>query len=238
MVSAESTLHVTVFGSRFSPFVEKVVRALQFKRISYTLIPPTSPSDFKRWNPQTRKMPVLEVNGERVFDSTRILRRLDELVPEPALFDADPLVAARQRFIEDWSDESLYWYGMALRWSEVNAHATAAQVIGNLSVPVLVRPLVALVLPRQIRNQALAQGLARLPVAVLTDELGRRLDELLVWLGSSRFLFSDRVSAADLAVFGQLNMLQSGPTPQAEELIASRPGLAEYAKRVATATEA
>ena len=51
-------MEVQLFGSRLSPFVEKVARALVLKRIGYTLVPPKSPMAFKRWNPQTRKMAV------------------------------------------------------------------------------------------------------------------------------------------------------------------------------------
>jgi glutathione S-transferase len=51
-------------------------------------------------------------------------------------------------------------------------------------------------------------------------------------------LFADRVSVADLAIFGQSTMLRSGPTPQAEELIASRPALVSYLARVDAATAA
>jgi glutathione S-transferase len=229
-------MDATVFGSRLSPFVEKVVRALQLKGITYRLIPPATPGDFKRWNPQARKMPVAEIEGKRVFDSTLILRWLDELVPEPAFFDPDPSVAARQRFLEDWSDESLYWYGMGLRWSDANAAATTEQVVGSLPAPAVLRPLLRVMLRRQIRSQAIAQGLARLPLDVLTAELGRRFDELLVWLGERPYFFSERPSAADLAIFGQLNMLQSGPTPQAAHLVAARPGLADYFRRVDQAT--
>jgi glutathione S-transferase len=229
-------MQVQLFGSRLSPFVEKVARALQLKGVTFALVAPKSPGDFKRWSPRTRKMPVLDVDGERTFDSTIILRRLDALVPSPALFASEPAVAARQRFFEDWSDEALYWYGMAFRWSDVNAAATVTQVVNDIGAPAPLRPLLALILRRQIRSQVLAQGLARLPLDVLTDELGRRFDELLGWLGDSSFLFADRVSAADLAIFGQLAMLQSGPTPQAAALVAARPALCAYYDRVNAAT--
>ena len=142
-----------LFGSRVSPFVEKVARALQLKRIGFTVVAPKSPGDFKRWNPQTQKMPVVEIDGRRVFDSTVILRRLDQLVPEPPFFDRDAGVAARQRFLEDWSDESLYWYAMALRWSDANAEATTTQVVGSIPAPAALRPVLRVLLRRQIRNQ-------------------------------------------------------------------------------------
>ncbi len=229
-------MKVQIFGSRLSPFVEKVARALQLKGVTFALVSPKSPGDFKRWSPRTRKMPVLDVDGQRTYDSTLILRRLDELVPEPALFAPEPAVAARQRFLEDWSDESLYWYGMAFRWSDANASATVTQVVNDIGAPAPLRPLLALILRRQIRSQAVAQGLARLPLDTLTGELGRRFDELLGWLGDLPFFFANRVSGADIAVFGQLNMLQSGPTPQAAQLVAARPTLRAYYDRVNSAT--
>lgn len=225
-----------LFGSRLSPFVEKVVRALQMKKVGFVLVPPQSPLDFKRWNPQTGKMPVLELDGKRTYDSSLILRSLDEQFPEPPLFDGDPAIAARQRLLEDWSDESLYWYGMAFRWSDANSGRTAEQILAT--VPVWVRPIASLLILRQIKNQVRGQGLVRLPLAVLLEELGRRFDELVVLLGERRFFFADRPSGADLAIFGQLCMQQSGPTPQVEELIARRPALAEYAARVDAATTA
>ncbi len=231
-------MRVQVFGSRLSPFVEKVVRALQLKGMRYELVAPRLPTDFKRWNPQARKMPVLDVDGGRTFDSTVILRRLDELVPTPALFDVDPATAAKQRFLEDWSDEALYWYGMALRWSDDNAVATATQVADDIGSLRLFAPVLRSILRRQIGGQAAAQGLQRLPLAMLVDELGRRLDELAVWLADRPFFFADQPSAADLALFGQLHMLQSGPTPQAEELIARRSWIAAYYGRVDQATAA
>jgi glutathione S-transferase len=227
---------IELFGSRLSPFVEKVVRALHRKRLRYTLVPPRTRADFRRWSPRTRKMPVLEVDGARTFDSSLILRRLDELVPMPPLFDRDPTIAARQRFLEDWSDEALYWYGMGLRWSAENAAATAAQVADDIGAPRVLGPVLRMALRRQIGAQAAAQGLQRLPLDVLLQELERRLDELGVWLGDRPFLFADDPSAADLALFGQLRMLRSGPTPQAAERIAARPWLSAYQDRIERAT--
>lgn len=230
-------MQIQVFGSRLSPFVEKVVRALALKRVRFTLVDVKTPLDFKRWNPVAGKMPVLDIDGERTFDSTLILRRLDVVVPEPSLFAVAQGVAARQRFLEDWSDESLYWYGMGLRWSAANADATVAQVIGSMPIPSPLRPLVGTMFRRRVGAQARAQGLARLPLDVLVTELAARLDELLVWLDERPFLFADQPSAADLAIFGQLCMLRSGPTPQAARLIDERGPLRAYYDRIDAATD-
>jgi glutathione S-transferase len=139
---------VVVYGSRISPFVEKVVRALQLKKIDYDLVEPRSPLDLRRWNRQTGKIPVVDLNGERLYDSTLILRRIDELFREPRLVAEDPWTAAVQRQLEDWSDESLYWYVMALRWSKKHARASVDQITGN--APALFRPIARAILTRQI----------------------------------------------------------------------------------------
>jgi glutathione S-transferase len=227
---------ITLFGSRLSPFVEKVARALQLKRLGFREVDVKSPFDLRRWNPTTGKMPVLELDGERIYDSTFILRRLDEVAPEPPLFAEDPATAAAQRLLEDWSDESLYWYLMALRWAKPNAAATIEQITG--SVPSLLRPLVAPLIARQIGSTTRAQGLGRLPYDVLIHETGRVLDDLVTLLGRRPFFYADRISAADLAIYGELRAGLSGPTPDFAALVSERPALADHTKRVEDATSA
>jgi glutathione S-transferase len=227
-------MNATLYGDRLSPFVEKVARALQVKDIAFKLVGLKGPNDLKKWNPTTGKMPVLEIAGERLFDSSLIVRRLDEIIPEPALVSADAGAAARQRFVEDWSDESLYWYVMALRWNTANAKATAAQIGAFLPAPL--RPLAGPLFNWQIGGLARAQGLARLPLDVILAELARRFDELSIMLGDDDFFFSDRVSVADLAIFGQLSTLRSGPTPQGAKLVDAQPALVRHFDRVDRAT--
>jgi glutathione S-transferase len=57
--------NLRLFGSRMSPFVGKVARALALKNAGFELVDPRSPTEFRQWNPQTGKMPVLEIDGER-----------------------------------------------------------------------------------------------------------------------------------------------------------------------------
>jgi glutathione S-transferase len=228
-------MEATLYGSRLSPFVEKVARAMQLKAVPFRHVDLKSPTDLKKWNPKTGKMPVLDIDGQRHHDSTFILRKLDELVPEPALFSKDAGTAARQRLLEDWSDESLYWYMMGCRWAPENESDTVEQLLE--SAPFFLRPVGRLLFPRLIGGQARAQGLARLPLSTLVTELGGHFDELLVLLGDKPFFFSDTVGAADLALFGQMKTMKSGPTPQCEELISGRPRLAEFFRRVDETTQ-
>ncbi len=227
---------VRLFGSRISPFVEKVARALGLKKLDFQLVAPRSPLDFRRWNPQTGKMPVLELAGERLHDSTFILRRLEREVPDPPLFSAEPRTAASQRLLEDWSDESLYWHAMALRWSKRHAAASADQIVSDLPAPAPLRPVMRRVIARQLGGMARTQGLGRLPEAVVVRELAARLDDLVALLGGRPFFFAERPSAGDLAVYGQLHVLRSGPTPEAARLLEERAALVEWSKRLEQAT--
>jgi glutathione S-transferase len=54
-------------------------------------------------------VPVVDFDGEVVFDSLRILRRLEELHPEPPLFPTDPSVRAQVDIFLEWFDE--VWKG-------------------------------------------------------------------------------------------------------------------------------
>jgi glutathione S-transferase len=219
-----------LFGTRLSPFVEKVALALEYKRLAFELVEPRSPTDFRRHNPQTAKMPALEIGEERHYDSTFILRALDARFPDPPLFSRDPRAAASQRQLEDWSDESLYWQLMALRWSRPNRAATTRQIVETL--PAALRPIARLLVPRQIGRTPWVQGFGRLPYEVIVRELGRSFDDLAQILDGSPFFFGERPSAADLALTGQLAMGRSGPTPEVEKLLGERPAIAEHARRV------
>lgn len=224
---------VTIYGSRLSPYVEKVCRAADYKRIPYTL-GDLGLRDLPKTNPVTKKIPVMLLGDEMVYDSTFILRRLDALVPDPPLFDADPEVAAAQRLLEDWSDESLYWQIMALRWAPANAARTVEQL--SPFVPAPARPFAGPLLRRLIGGSTRAQGFGRLPYDVLVPEVGRNLDDLVLLLGGRAFFYSDRPSAADFALFGEFATGCSGATPDFEGLVSERPALADWRKRVEDAT--
>jgi len=174
---------------------------------------------------------VLRGTGEITFDSTLILRRFDTVQPDPPLFSEDPLVKTRQRMLEDWSDESFYWYNLALRWCPVNEARTIAQ--NSRFVPALMRPIAKPALRRLVGGQPKAQGLGRLPYDVLIAEMGERLEDLVQLLGRTAFFYSERPSVADFAPYGVFSTgLMEDVTPDFAELVSERPVLADWYKRV------
>jgi glutathione S-transferase len=221
---------VEIVGAGISPFVDKVVSAARYKRIPFSLREPRSVGEIRKLNPVTAKMPVAFFGDELVYDSTFILRRFDELAPDPPLLASDPQIAAAQRQLEDWSDESLYWYVMALRWAPENLARTAQQL--SVYLPRLLRGLATPVFRRMIAPTTRAQGLGRLPYGVLVRETGERLDDLVLLLAQRSFFYASRPSVADFALCGEFKAGCSGPTPDFERLVSERPPLADWMKRV------
>ena len=59
------------------------------------------------WRTGQTQVPVLELDGRTLIDSSRILVALEERQSSPPLFPADPAERARATAIEDWLDEDL-----------------------------------------------------------------------------------------------------------------------------------
>ena len=228
---------IILHGSRRSPFVEKVYRGLMLKRLPFELHEPEMFQDLRRNNPTTGKMPALELDGRRLFDSTFILHALDDYQPDPPLLSADSLIAAQQRLIEDWADESLYWYGMALRWT-IPANAKRSRQLFVFAAPPILRPIVRIVAPRLMLSQIRAQGTGRLPADILVRELKSHLESLVKMMGRGPFFFGlDHPSVADLAVYGQLHFLHDKIVPEGQQAVEQYPELTELCLRLDVMTD-
>ncbi len=210
---------IRLYGYRRVPYTEKCRRALLLKRLEFELIEPARPEDVRRFSPQTGLLPVMTVDGELVSDSTNILLRLERLQPDPSLVSDDPTVAAQQRQLEDWADESFLWYFQ--EWLRLE-RAAASRAPG----------------PRR-RFRVLRGRLgaaAADPQRELLRGLESRLDDLVKLLGTRAFFYADRVSMADLTVYGMLASLRRDAIPGASALVESRDSLLGLMRRVEGAT--
>ena len=133
--------------------------------------------------------------------------------------------------LEDWSDESLYWHLMAMRWSPVNERRVLEQ--NARFVPAPVRPLAKPVLRRLVGRLARAQGLGRLSYELLLAEFGNRPDDLASLLGESTFFCSEQPSVADFSIHGMFSTgCAEGITPDFAEQVSKRPAPVDWRKRV------
>ncbi len=81
-----------------------------------------------------------------------------------------------------------------------------------------------------------AGGTWERPETAILRNFDDRLSDLVNFLGSRRFFYSDALSMADLAVYGMLYTMHEGAPPGAGPLITSRPTLLEFMRRLEEAT--
>ena len=101
----------------YSPFCLKVHRALRAAGLSYERRHEANPGAFRALNP-TGQVPVLLVDGEPVFDSTRILARIETLAIVPLSRSSDVAARAEAWLWEELADTSLNGFLVAARWAD------------------------------------------------------------------------------------------------------------------------
>ena len=220
---------IVLYGRAQTPFTEKVRRGLLLKRLDFELREPSGPEEVRRWSPETGLLPVLSIDGERIADSTAILLRLDERFPRPPLLAPEPKIAAQQRQLEDWADESFLFY--FLKWQRIRQQREAAK-----AAPAQRGGIARIAILRRLLAWLRAGGTWERPETAISRGIGDRLDDLVNLLGKRPFFYADRPSIADLAVYAMLCFVERGAMPDSTQRLLSRPGLVAYMRRVEAET--
>ncbi len=137
---------ITIVGNYLSPYVRKVLAALELKGLAYQvdpIVPFFGDDRFTRLSP-LRRIPVLIEDGLVLPDSTVICEYLDDSRPEPSLLPADPARRGQARLIEEFADsrlgDLLIWrlfYQLAVRpavWGETGDADLVARTL-NEDIP-------------------------------------------------------------------------------------------------------
>ena len=188
-----------------SPFCQKVARMLQFKGIAYRTVDYNGVLGAKvPMLSKAGKVPVLDIDGQRIQDSTRIARYLDDAYPDlPRLYPADPLQKAYVELWEDWSDELLYFYEVHFRVSDADAldHAVEMSAKGRPKHEIyLLKPLLKATLNLQLKMQ----GTGRMATQDIEAEFIRHLERIELVLAQTGWLVGEGKTLADIAVGSQL----------------------------------
>lgn len=188
-----------------------VQRALELKGIEHRVaeLPPAGHAPVAKLLFGKRTVPGLRLEGgERLTGSRAILRRLDELVAEPALLPAD--AARRERVLdaEGWGDDVLQPVARRVLWCALDRVPTAIpsfQESSKLPLPATIRPLLtpAIVAIERRMNRSTDAGVR----ADLLD-LPRHLDRIDAWLQDGT-LGGRAENAADLQIAATLRLLMT-----------------------------
>jgi glutathione S-transferase len=179
-----------------------VQRALDMKSLPFDvveLLPPMHAA-LQRMRFGARTVPGLMLeSGEKISGSRAILRRLEEMAPEPSLFPADPEALAEVHRAEEWGDE--VWQPMARRllWRTFTMHPQAMksyQEGSRFPMPAIaVRLLAPAVNAVERRLNAAEEGAVRADLLALPGHL----DRIDSWLADG-VLGGQTVNAADLQI--------------------------------------
>jgi glutathione S-transferase len=153
-------------------------------------------------------VPGMRLRGERLVGSRTIMRRLDELVPEPALLPAPGEARDRVLEAERWGDEVLQ--GVPRRLIDaafLRDPATMESYAGDAKLPLpraMLRPALPLTAKAMaIKNKARDEN-ARADLQALSGQL----DRIDGWIAAG-VLGGDPPNAADLQIGSTIRLLMS-----------------------------
>jgi glutathione S-transferase len=170
-------------------------------------------------------VPGIRIGGERLVGSRTIMRRLDELTPEPSLLPApeDP-VRAQVLEIERWGDEDLQGVPRdILPRAFVRKPAVMESFVGDdvkLPLPrAILRPSLPLTARLMTLRSKTSDQAARASIAALPNQL----DRIDAWIADG-LLGGEHPNAADLQVGSTIRLLSA--IADVRPLIDGRPAAA------------
>jgi glutathione S-transferase len=200
-------LHLyVVHGSHPCAAVEK---AMAIKGLTYEVTewPPPLHAPIQKVLFGVRTVPALKIDGEKVSGSRAIMRRLDELAPEPPLLPADPAARARVEEAERWGDEIFQPIARELIWTGFR-HSPAAMVsYGEHSrlplPPAAIRLSAPLIAHLGAKLNRTGDDVARADL----NALPAHLDRIDTWIGDGTIGDRDSPNAADLQLASTIRLM-------------------------------
>jgi glutathione S-transferase len=183
----------------FSNFNEKARWALDFKGISHvrhSLLPggPRAMAFSQRGT-----LPVLDLDGERIVDSTRIIEALERRFPQPALYPEDPRERAAAFELEAFFDEEA---GHELRRAAFYEWRTSPRFVSGLLTTgrsPATRVFMRVVLPGALIYARRRYRIYPADAEQARAKLTTALDRITAELKPSGYLVGESFTVADLA---------------------------------------
>lgn len=226
---------ITLYQFEVSPFCDKVRRVLHWKKQPYEVHEVTlwqALTQLRRLNP-IGKLPCLEEDGRFVADSSEIALYLEERFPTPPLLPKDPAQRALCHVLEDWADESLYFFDIRLRFGTAENAKRWLPALASHDAA-LSRALAKFILPRLFASKLRQQGIGRKPIAAVLADLERHVSAVATFLNGREFLIGDALTLADIAVFAQLFGIRG--SSEGAVAIEKEPSVVRWMTRIDEAT--
>jgi glutathione S-transferase len=200
-----------------------VERALSMKGLTYSVVewPPPMQVPMQRLLFGRRTVPGLRIDGEKVQGSRAIMRRLDELVPQPPLLPADPEQRARVLEAERWGDEIFQPIARELIWAGFVHRPEAMVSYGEHSRLPLPAPAIKLIAPGIARMGRRVNKTSDTVAREDLRELPGHLDRIDGLIAEGTIGDAEHANAADLQILSTVRLMLT--IADARALIEGRP---------------
>jgi glutathione S-transferase len=226
---------LTLHQYHLSPFNEKVQRMLNYKGVpfkeQYWRL--ADRKKVQAFNP-TGKLPALEHDGHWICDSTDMAHYIERTFPQHPLIPDDPRLAGMVHVLEDWADESLYFYEMHLRFTTPgNQERNLPRMVEHENA--FLRWLLPKVIPNGIRKITANQGIGRKTLEQILVDTERHVQAIDNLLRGADWLVGDRLSLADLAVYAMFQCFRDADN--AFTILQRYPAVTAWMDRIEQATD-
>ena len=172
-----------VHGSHPCAAVERALelKGLDFRRVE---LPPPLHAPLQQLRFGARTVPAMRLDGEKVTGSRTIMRRLEELRPEPPLWPAGGDARALVERAEEWGDEAWQPIARRLLWGTLRRCPAALVSYSEGSrIPLpasAIRAAAPLIVRAEIALNKASDGAVRADLR----NLPRHLDRIDRWIGA------------------------------------------------------
>ena len=207
---------VTLYQFTLCPFCNKVRAGLDLKGVEYDMVevsPRTKVELPELPEEAPRKVPVLRIGDQVLYDSTDILMALDDFFPSgPRLLPTDESIKADAEKVEAWVDEEFIRALPTVIYGSWANAARAARTIGRASkfgffqgmgVKIGGPAIMRLVAGRLLKKAGRSDGRAWIEEC---------LNQFETWLGDHPFVCGDTMTIADVAMLGGVTCAEEFPS--------------------------
>jgi glutathione S-transferase len=215
---------VVLWHIKISHYNEKARWALDYKGIPYELRAPMPGTHritaLRLTRGKHQRLPVMDLEGRRIWDSTAIIAALEDYRPDPPLYPPDAAERERALALEDYFDEELAPRVRRLIWHHTlpDTDATTDAVLPDEGA--FKRGLLRATAP--VAGRMVRQDYSANEANAEEAEIGIRaaMDRLEDELGGDEYLVGDSFSVADLTAAALFTPLLAPPgRPWAPDLV-------------------
>lgn len=229
---------ITLYQFELCPYCNKVSAGLELKGLAHRKVQvnPVSKKELPKLPDMAlRKVPVVDIDGEIVCDSTTILKYLDEHFTGAVRFlPGDPALRTKAEEIDTWVDDALTFalptviygtWGEAIKAAQVTARTSNFGFLQNVMVRAGGSLIMHEVSKRILKKRGHSDGRAW---------LSAEIDRFEGWLGEGPYVCGDEPTLGDVSTHGALSCIHEFP---AFEALMQRPRLSAWYARVAKLRE-